>query len=93
MDKKLIEITWQIVKPQVSLNAMSTADIASSLWQTYCTLQKLQRAETAGIGIEFTQPAAGIRQETARGKNVWRKKKIQKVQGQRRGIRCFYKTQ
>jgi predicted transcriptional regulator len=55
MDKKLIEITWQIVKTQMSLNAMSTADIASSLWQIYCTLEELQKAETAGIGIEFTQ--------------------------------------
>jgi hypothetical protein len=63
MDKKLVEITSEIVKTQVSLNPMSTADIASSLWQVYSTLQKLQRAET--VAIAFGQPAAGISQEPA----------------------------
>jgi hypothetical protein len=63
MDKKLVEITSEIVKTQVSLNLMSAADIATSLRQVYCTLKKLQKAETAGMDIEFAQLAAGISQE------------------------------
>jgi predicted transcriptional regulator len=63
MPKKLIEITSEIVQTQVSLTPMSAVEIASSLRQVFITLHELQKAETAGIDIEFTQPAAGISQE------------------------------
>jgi predicted transcriptional regulator len=65
MPKKLIEIASEIVQTQVSLGPMSTADIASSLRQVFSTLQELQKAETAGTGAEFTQPAAEAAQEGA----------------------------
>jgi predicted transcriptional regulator len=58
MPKKLIEIASEIVQTQVSLTSMSGAEIASSLRQVFSTLQELERAETAGIDIEITQPAA-----------------------------------
>jgi predicted transcriptional regulator len=58
MTKKLIEIASEIVQTQVSLTPMSGAEIASSLRQVFITLHELQKVETAGIGIEFTQPAA-----------------------------------
>jgi len=57
MTKKLIEIASEIVQTQVSLTPMSGAEIASSLRQVFITLHELQKVETAGIGIEFTQPA------------------------------------
>jgi len=63
MHKKLIEIASEIVQAQVSLGPMSTADIASSLRQVFSTLQELQKAETAGTGTEFSQPAAEAAQE------------------------------
>jgi predicted transcriptional regulator len=56
-DKKLIEIASEIVQTQVSLTSMSAADIASSLRQVFSTLCELQKAESSGIVIEFTQPA------------------------------------
>ncbi len=58
MPKKLIEIASEIVKTQVSRTTMSGADIASSLRQVFSTLWELQKAETAGIDVEVTQPAA-----------------------------------
>jgi predicted transcriptional regulator len=58
MPKKLIEIASEIVQTQVSRTSMSNADIASSLRQVFATLCELQKAETAGIDIEVTQPAA-----------------------------------
>ncbi len=58
MQKKLIEIASEIVRTQVSRTPMSGADIASSLRQVFITLNELQKAETAGINIEVTQPAA-----------------------------------
>ncbi len=58
MPKKLIEIASEIVQTQVSITPMSGADIASSLRQVFITLNELQKAETAGIDIECTQPAA-----------------------------------
>jgi len=58
MSKKLIEIASEIVQTQVSLMSMSAADIASSLRQVFITLNELLKAETAGINIECTQPAA-----------------------------------
>ena len=58
MPKKLIEIASEIVQTQVSLTSMTSADIASSLRQVFSTLQELEKAETAGINIEVTQPAA-----------------------------------
>ena len=58
MPKKLIEIASEIVQTQVSRTSMSGADIAASLRQVFSTLQELEKAETAGIIIEFTQPAA-----------------------------------
>ncbi len=58
MPKKLIEIASEIVQTQVSLTSMSATDIASSLRQVFSTLQELEKAETAGINIECTQPAA-----------------------------------
>jgi len=58
MLKKLIEIASEIVQTQVSLTSMTSADIASSLRQVFSTLQELEKAETAGINIEVTQPAA-----------------------------------
>ncbi len=57
MSKKLIEIASEIVQTQVSLTSMSAADIAASLRQVFSTLHELQKAETAGINIEVTQPA------------------------------------
>jgi predicted transcriptional regulator len=57
MTKKLIEIASEIVQTQVASTPMSAAEIASSLRQVFSTLHELQKAETAGIGIEFTQPA------------------------------------
>jgi predicted transcriptional regulator len=58
MPKKLIEIASEIVQTQVSRTPMSGADIAASLRQVFSTLQELEKAETAGIDIEVTQPAA-----------------------------------
>jgi predicted transcriptional regulator len=58
MPKKLIEIASEIVQTQVSLTSMSAADIAASLRQVFSTLQELEKAETVGINIEVTQPAA-----------------------------------
>jgi predicted transcriptional regulator len=58
MTKKLIEIAAEMVQTQVSLTPMTTADIAFSLRQVFITLQQMQKAETAGIDIEVTQPAA-----------------------------------
>jgi len=58
MTKKLIEIASEIVQTQVSLTSMTATDIASSLRQVFSTLHELQKAETAGIDIESTQPAA-----------------------------------
>jgi predicted transcriptional regulator len=58
MAKKLIEIASEIVQTQVSRTPMSGAEIASSLRQVFSTLHEMQRAESAGIGVEFTQPAA-----------------------------------
>jgi len=58
MPKKLTEIASEIVQTQVSLNSMTAADIGSSLRQVFITLQELEKAETAGINIEVTQPAA-----------------------------------
>ncbi|MGA2028423.1 MAG: MucR family transcriptional regulator, partial [Syntrophobacteraceae bacterium] len=58
MPKKLIEIASEIVQTQVSLTSMTAADIAASLRQVFSTLQELEKAETAGINIEVTQPAA-----------------------------------
>jgi predicted transcriptional regulator len=56
--KKLIEIASEIVQTQVSLTSMTATDIASSLREVFSTLNELQKAETSGIVIEFTQPAA-----------------------------------
>jgi predicted transcriptional regulator len=58
MSKKLLEIASEIVQAQVYLTPMSLSDIASSIEQVFSTLQELQKAETDGIDIEFTQPAA-----------------------------------
>ena len=58
MSKKLIEMAAEMVQTQASLTPMSVADIASSLRQVFSTLQEMQKAETAGIDIEVTQPAA-----------------------------------
>jgi len=58
MSKKLIEIASEIVQTQVSLTSMSATDIAASLRQVFSTLQELEKAETAAIYIECTQPAA-----------------------------------
>jgi predicted transcriptional regulator len=58
MPKKLIEIASEIVQTQVSRTPMSSGDIASSLRQVFITLHELQKAETAGTDIEFTQQAA-----------------------------------
>jgi predicted transcriptional regulator len=57
MPKKLIEIASEIVQTQVSRAPMSGAEIAASLRQVFSTLHEMQKAETAGIGIEFAQPA------------------------------------
>jgi predicted transcriptional regulator len=46
MSKKLIEIASEIVQTQVSMTAMTGADIASSLRQVFSTLQELEKAET-----------------------------------------------
>jgi predicted transcriptional regulator len=58
MPKKLIEIASEIVQTQVSRTPMSGVDIAASLKQVFSTLQELEKAETGGINIECTQPAA-----------------------------------
>ncbi|MGA3118910.1 MAG: MucR family transcriptional regulator [Syntrophobacteraceae bacterium] len=58
MTKKLIEIASEIVQTQVSVTPMSGADITASLRQVFSTLHELEKAETAGIGIEFAQPLA-----------------------------------
>ncbi len=58
MPKKLIEIASEIVQTQVSRSPMSAVEIASSLRQVFGTLHELEKAETAGIAIELTQPAA-----------------------------------
>ncbi len=58
MSKKLIEIASEIVQTQVSLSPMSADEIASSLRQVFGTLHQLEKAESGGIVIELTQPAA-----------------------------------
>ena len=63
MPKKLIEIAAEMAQTQASLTPMSAADIASSLRQVFSTPPELQKAQKAGIDIEFTQPAAGATQE------------------------------
>ncbi len=55
MPKKLIEIASEIVQTQVSLTPMTAADISLSLRQVFSTLQEMQKAEAAGIDIEFIQ--------------------------------------
>ncbi|MGO9019764.1 MAG: MucR family transcriptional regulator [Syntrophobacteraceae bacterium] len=62
MTKKLIEMASEIVQTQASLTPLSGAEIAASLRQVFSTLHELEKAETAGIDIEVTQPAA---EETA----------------------------
>jgi predicted transcriptional regulator len=57
MPQKLGEIAAEIVQTQVSLTPASVAEIALSLRQIFGTLCELQKAETAGIEIECTQPA------------------------------------
>ena len=58
MPKKLIEIASEVVQTQVASTPMSATDIVSSLRQVFSTLHELEKAETAGIAIESTQPAA-----------------------------------
>ncbi|MFZ0932243.1 MAG: MucR family transcriptional regulator [Syntrophobacteraceae bacterium] len=53
-----MEIASEIVQAQVSLSPMSAGEIASSLRQVFGTLHELEKAETAGIDIESTHPAA-----------------------------------
>ncbi len=59
MPKKLIDIASEIVQTQVSRTPMSGAEIASSLRQVFSTLNELQKAETAGIGLAPTAEATG----------------------------------
>ena len=56
MTKKLIEIAAGLVQTQAVSASMTTMEIASSLREVFSTLQSLEKAETAGINIEFTQP-------------------------------------
>ena len=57
MTKKLIEIAAGLVQTQAVSASMTTMEIASSLREVFSTLQSLEKAETAGINIEFTQLA------------------------------------
>jgi len=56
-------MAWETVTAQVSLNPMSTPDIASCLRQVFSTPPELQKAESAEIDIELTQPGEGATQE------------------------------
>jgi predicted transcriptional regulator len=56
MPKKLVEIPSKIIQTQVSLKPMSANDIAAFPRQVFRTLQALEKAETAGIYFECTQP-------------------------------------
>ena len=64
MPKMLIEIAAEMVRTQVSLTSMSAAEIAASLRRVFSTLNELQKAETGGIDVEVTQPAAEEVSET-----------------------------
>jgi predicted transcriptional regulator len=52
-----------VVEGVKDIAGAALADIASSLRQIFSTPPELQKAEEAGIDIEFTQPAAGATQE------------------------------
>jgi predicted transcriptional regulator len=60
MTKKLIEIASEIVQTQVSLTAMSGADITSSLRQVFSTLHELQRSEAGEIELPQIQEPASV---------------------------------
>jgi len=58
MPKKLMEIASEIVQAQASKVSMTAADIASSLWQVFSTLNELQRAESGEIELPKIQETA-----------------------------------
>jgi predicted transcriptional regulator len=64
MAKQLIEITSEIVQTQVSLSAMSAADIASSLRQVFGTLMELQKAESGEIALPKIQESISAEETT-----------------------------
>lgn len=64
MTKKLIEITSEIVQTQVSLSAMSAADITSSLRQVFSTLMELQKAESGEIALPKIQEPMSAEETT-----------------------------
>jgi predicted transcriptional regulator len=64
MTKKLIEIASEIVQTQVSLTALSAADIASSLRQVFSTLMELQKAESGEIALPGIQESVSAEETT-----------------------------
>jgi len=64
MTKQLIEITSEIVQAQVSLSAMSAADIASSLRRVFSTLMELQKAEAGEIALPKIQESMSAEETT-----------------------------
>ena len=63
MPKRLVEIASELVQAQVSLTAMSAADMTSALRQVFNTLQEMQKAEIAGVNVALPPPGAETGQE------------------------------
>jgi predicted transcriptional regulator len=61
MDKKLLELTVEMVQTQVSLNKMSGEEVEAALIRVYNALHKIQEAEREGRSIAIDgHPAEGI---------------------------------
>jgi predicted transcriptional regulator len=61
--KAVRDVLVNAVEGVKDIASTAFADIAFSLRQVFSTPPELQKAETAGIGVEFTQPAARATQE------------------------------
>ena len=65
--KAVSDFLVNAVESVKDIASTALADIASSLRQVSSTPPELQKAETAGIDIDFTQPTAGATQEVSPG--------------------------
>ena len=61
--KAVMDLLVSAVKGVKDIANTALADVAPSLGQVFSTPPELQKAETAGIDIDSTQPAAGATQE------------------------------
>lgn len=59
MDKKLLELSVQIVQAQASISKMTGEEVESALIRVYNALHKMQRAEEEGRSIELETEERG----------------------------------